>query len=230
EGGTNVVMSSIMVNDNVIDLLATPGARPGDPVMFVSSPQTSYVTFNAHLTTGPADSMPTVELLDPLTNPNGTVAITVTGSLPAGSHPLTAAFAIPSPTNFAQTVLIEALTGAGISVKAPKNSAAPDFSSYSHFYTPENQLAEHMSLPLSEEVKVTLKVSQNLHAGMGPYLLGTLLAKSAKDPLQAGFNTERAFFQEAQLDISGVSQGDGAGGDWADLFSPDFMCQYLTYW
>ena len=230
EGGTNVVMSSIMVNDNVIDLLATPGARPGDPVMFVSSPQTSYVTFNAHLTTGPADSKPTVELLDPLTNPNGTVAITVTGSLPAGSHPLTAAFAIPSPTNFAQTVLIEALTGAGISVKAPKNSAAPDFSSYSHFYTPENQLAEHMSLPLSEEVKVTLKVSQNLHAGMGPYLLGTLLAKSAKDPLNAGFAAERAFLQEANLDVSGISQGDGAGGDWADLFSPEFMCHYLTYW
>jgi len=65
---------------------------------------------------------------------------------------------------------------------------------------------------------------------MGPYLLGTLVAKNTKDPLHAGFATERAFLQEAKLDLSGISQGDGAGGDWADLFSPDFMCQYLTYW
>src|SRR5205085_9999245 len=28
EGGTNVVMSSIMVNDNVIDVTITPGAKP----------------------------------------------------------------------------------------------------------------------------------------------------------------------------------------------------------
>src|SRR5215475_6110055 len=33
EGGTGVVMSSIMVNDNVIDLVAKPGAKIGDPVL-----------------------------------------------------------------------------------------------------------------------------------------------------------------------------------------------------
>jgi hypothetical protein len=30
--------------------------------------------------------------------------------------------------------------------------------------------------------------------------------------------------------LSGAAQGDGAGGDWADLFSADFMVHYLTYW
>src|SRR5262249_38669110 len=30
EGGTNVVISSIMVNDNVIDIVAKPGAKPGE--------------------------------------------------------------------------------------------------------------------------------------------------------------------------------------------------------
>src|SRR5207302_6274140 len=34
----------------------------------------------------------------------------------------------------------------------------------------------------------------------------------------------------AKLDLSSSGQGDGAGGDWADLFSPDFMVHYLTYW
>jgi len=91
-------------------------------------------------------------------------------------------------------------------------------------------VAEHVSPPLSEEIKITLKVSQNLHAGMGPYYLGLFVGKNAKDPLSAGFKIERAFLMDAKLDLSGASQGDGEGGDWADLFSPDFMCHYLAYW
>ena len=230
EGGTNVVMSSIMVNDNVIDLTATPGAKAGAPASCITSPQTNYAKFTCHVGTGPADSKSSLEIAEPVINPDGTVTVDLTGSLAAGSHPTTAAFAVPSPTIFAQTVLSEALTAAGIAVKPPKHAPAPDFTSLSRSYTTEPQLAEHVSLPLAEEIKVTLKVSQNLHAGMGPYLLGTLVAKNNKDPLTAGFSTERDFLQEANLDLSGISQGDGAGGDWADLFSPDFVCRYLVYW
>ena len=230
EGGTSVVMSSIMVNDNVIDLTATPATNVGSMASCVSSPQTSYARFTCRLTTAAADSKSSVELSETVTNPDGTVAATLTGSLAVGSHPMTVAFAVPSPTNFAQTVLAEALAAAGISLKPSKKAAAPDFTSLSRSYSLETEMAEHVSLPLAEEIKVTLKVSQNLHAGMGPYLLGTLVAKNNKDPLNAGFATERDFLQEADLDLSGISQGDGAGGDWADLFSPDFMCHYLMYW
>jgi D-alanyl-D-alanine carboxypeptidase/D-alanyl-D-alanine-endopeptidase (penicillin-binding protein 4) len=230
EGGTNVVMSSIMVNDNVIDLMLTPAAKSGDPATLISTPETSYVKFVCHVTTGLAASKSDLDISDPVTNPDGTLSVVVTGNTPLGSHPTTAAFAVPSPTAFAQTVLAEALSAAGVSIKPPKHPAAPDFPALARLYTPQNQIAEHVSLPLAEEIKVTLKVSQNLHAGMGPYLLGTLVAKNTKDPLQAGFATERAFLQEAKLDSSAISQGDGAGGDWADLFSPDFVCNYLTYW
>src|SRR5260221_8789438 len=52
EGGTSVVMSSIMVNDNVIDLIITPAAKPGDAAAFISTPQTSYIKFLNHVTTG----------------------------------------------------------------------------------------------------------------------------------------------------------------------------------
>src|ERR1700693_5013789 len=230
EGGTNVVMSSIMVNDNVIDLTLTPAAKSGDPATLISTPQTSYVKFVCHVTTGLAVSTSDLDISDPLTNPDGPLSVTITGKVPLGSQPTTAAFAVPSPTAFAQTVLAEALSAAGVSIKPPKYPAAPDFAALARLYTPQNQIAEHVSLPLAEEIKVTLKVSQNLHAGMGPYLLGTLVAKNTKDPPQAGFATERAFLQEAKLDSSAISQGDGAGGDWADLFSPDFVCNYLTYW
>jgi len=91
-------------------------------------------------------------------------------------------------------------------------------------------VAEHVSLPFSEDVRITLKVSQNLHASMGIYYLGLLSAKASNKVLNAGFKVENEFLSTAKLDLTGASQGDGAGGDWADLFSPDFMCHYLSYW
>jgi D-alanyl-D-alanine carboxypeptidase/D-alanyl-D-alanine-endopeptidase (penicillin-binding protein 4) len=41
EGGTGVTMSSIIVNDNILDLTAKPGEKVGDPVALSVSPQTS---------------------------------------------------------------------------------------------------------------------------------------------------------------------------------------------
>src|SRR2546429_851619 len=99
--------------------------------------------------------------------------------------------------------------------------APTDLAPFTRFYSSQYQVAEHVSPPLSEEIKVTLKVSQNLHAGMGPYLLGALVGKDTKNPLDAGFHVEHEFLESAKLDLSGTGQGDGAGGDWADLRSEE---------
>jgi len=231
EGGTGVTMSSIIVNDNILDLTATPGEKVGDPVAFGVSPQTSYFHFVNALTTGAANSKLLFDATDPAARPDGSWEITLSGNVPLGSGLHTLAYQIPSPTQFATAVLREALQAKGIEINLKKSSAViKDFSLLQHFYTPEFQVAGHVSPPLSEEIKITLKVSQNLHAGMGPYYLGLLVAKDTKDPLSAGFKIEHAFLTDAKLDLSGASQGDGAGGDWADLFSPDFMCHYLAYW
>ena len=230
EGGTGVVMSSIMVNDNVIDLVGKPGSKPGEAVQLFVSPQNSYLRFVNNIVTGESKSKLAFSASDPLPAPNGSLTVTLSGSIPLGTEPQTVAFAVPSPTKFATVVLGDSLKSAGIAVNPKPAAAVIDFAPYQRFYTADNQLAEHISPPLSEEIKITLKVSQNLHAGMGPYLLGLLVAKDVKDPIHAGFKTERAFLQEAKLDLSGAAQGDGAGGDWADLFSPDFLVHYMIYW
>ncbi len=230
EGGTEVVISSIMINDNVIDLVAKPGAKVGDAIVLDSSPQTSYIRIVNHVLTSPADSKPSLESPIFSANPDGSVVVALSGNLPLGIATQPASIAVPSPTKFAETVFREALVAAGVQIKPASNSGPADFSAYTRSYTSENQVAEHVSPPLSEEIKVTLKVSQNLHAGMGPYLLGTLITKDTKTPLDAGFKVESEFLQSAKLNLSGAAQGDGAGGDWADLFSPDFMVHYLTYW
>jgi len=232
EGGTSVVVSSIAVNDNVIDVRIAPGAKAGEPALLVSSPQTSYARFVNQVMTGAAGGKQEIADPDVVTKPDGSVVVTIAGSIPAGGETANLPFAVPSPTTFTETVLRESLAEAGVAISKKKqnNARSPNFVALSRYYTAENQLAEHVSLPLAEEVKLTLKVSQNLHAAMGPYLLGVFRGKRDQDALKVGFEVERLFLRDAKLDLSGASQGDGEGTDWADLFSPDFMVQYLAYW
>lgn len=231
DGGTGDVVSPIMVNDNVIDAVVTPGAHAGDPVVLQTMPVTGYAHFINHLTTGAAGSPADADDPAALTNADGSETFTLTGSLPAGGTPITFPVAVGSPSRFAATTFREALKDAGVMVTAEKPGAAPpDWSALAGAYVTTNQVAEHVSLPLAEEVKVTLKVSQNVHASAGPYLLGALVAHAKTHTQDAGFGIERQFLTDAHLDLSGASQGDGEGGDWADLFTPEFMCSYLTYW
>lgn len=231
EGGTGVTMSSIMVNDNVIDLIARPGAKAGDPADLIVSPQTSYLHFTNKMITGLANSRPVYDASDPVEQKDRALEVVLSGAVPLGGGAQTVSFPVASPTQFAAAALCDALRVKQIEIKPKKAAATPDnLQAFQRFYTPEFRVAEHVSPPMSEDIRITLKVSQNLHAGMGPYLMGLLAAKDKKDPLRAGFKIERAFLTDAKLDLNGASQGDGAGGDWADLISPDFMCHYLAYW
>jgi len=65
---------------------------------------------------------------------------------------------------------------------------------------------------------------------MGPTSCGLLVAKDHKGPESTLVNGTSLFYG-SQLDLSGAAQGlTGAGGDWAALFSPDFIVHYMIYW
>ena len=227
ELGTGVVISPMVVNDNVIDVIPTPGEKEGDPVKLQISPKTAYVQFVNQATTGKADSKPDFNYTGEKVNPDGTRTVTVTGSLPLGKAYGMASYPVPEPSRFAATVLTEALHEKGVNINLALNAAAPDFKSLAANYKPENLLAEHVSPPLKEEVKVTLKVSQNLHASMGPFLLGALVGHKDKAIDQAGFDLERDFLSKAGLDLTAASQTDGAGGN--AFYTADFVVRYLTF-
>ena len=227
ELGTNVVISPIVVNDNVIDVVATAGDKEGAPVSLQISPKTSYVQIINQAVTGKAGSTPNLNYTAEKLNADGTRSVTLSGTLPTGKGPEMDSYAVPEPSRFAATVLAEALNEAGVKVAIAATTSAPDFKALAANYKAEHQLAEHVSPPLKEDVKITLKVSQNLHATMGPFLLGALLAHKDKEIDQGGFDLEQDFLKKANLDLTAASQTDGAGGN--ALFTPDFMVRYLTY-
>src|ERR1700735_146532 len=71
ELGTNVVVSPISVNDNVVDLAVSPGSKEDAPVGLNVSPASPYVSFVNRITTGPADSKPDVKPSADVTNAGG---------------------------------------------------------------------------------------------------------------------------------------------------------------
>lgn len=227
EDGTGAVISPICVNDNLIDLTFTPGQKEGSAATIHISPKTAYATFTSHVTTV-ATGHPNVQLSADTTNPNGSHSVTFAGTVPLG-RPILFAYRVPEPSRFAAITLVEALREKGIAVALPLTSLKPDFKSLSAKYTLQNQVAEHISFPLSEEVKVTLKVSQNLHASMTPYILGAVLAHKTTDVDQGGFDLEHDFLAKAGLDLSAISQADGAGGAQSAYFTPDFVAHYLAF-
>jgi len=74
-----------------------------------------------------------------------------------GQRTQVASIAVPSPTQFAETVLREALLAEGISSKPSASTAQTDFTSLRKFYVAENELVDHVSLPLAEKLKSPLK-------------------------------------------------------------------------
>jgi N-acyl-D-amino-acid deacylase len=227
ELGTGVVVSPIVVNDNVVDVVISPGATENSPVQLKAAPQTAYLTIVNQATTGKAGSKPSVTRSDDKLNADGSRKVTVTGSFPLDGKPTMASYPVPEPSRFAATVLMEALKEQGVTATLASPADQIDFKALASKYTQENVVAEHVSPPLKEDVKITLKVSQNLHASSMPYLLGALAAHKDKDIDQAGFDIEHEFLAKAGLDLGGAAQSDGAGGD--AYFSPDFMSQYLVY-
>jgi D-alanyl-D-alanine carboxypeptidase/D-alanyl-D-alanine-endopeptidase (penicillin-binding protein 4) len=219
-------MSPIMVNDNIIDITITPGKTGGAPMTLVASPITAYATFVNKTVTGAPGSANTIAMAGDSVTAEGNHIVTVTGSLPANGPMMLFPYDVPVPSRFAAVTFSEALTAAGVRVNAPAAPAKPDWARIAMGYDDANLVAAHVSPPYSEEVKVTLKVSDNLHAGVTPYILGAVVGK--KDTSKTGFDLEREFLTKGGLDLSGAQQADGLGAD--DHFSPDFMVSYLAWY
>ncbi len=218
EAGTGVVVSPIVVNDNIVDVTVTPGKKPGEPVSIAVSPQTPYVTFVNNATTGAAHSDRAIAVPDGQADAAGLRTVTLTGSLPAGSPSILYAYDVPSPRRFAEVALTAALKARGVPVE---QNASVANTTPAAAETAANVIATHTSPALSQDIKVTLKVSDNLHASIMPYLW------SPKHTLRAGFDLERAFLRRAGLDTDQIVQNDGLGG--FAFIQPQFMVHYLAY-
>ncbi len=214
------VLSPVVVNDNVIDLLVAPGPKVGDAAPVTVRPRTSTLRAEVHVKTvvrGPETL--TWERPEP-------GRLIVKGQIRAGGKPRLQVIPVEEPAAFARALLIEALRNEGIAVKAgpwqKPRSALPDRVAG----LPRVALFE--SAPLSELVRVTLKVSHNLYASTLPLLVAAHGDKPAERPTLAdGMRRQRDWLARLGVDVATVSFGGGAGGSNADMTTPRATVQLL---
>lgn len=222
ELGTRVVMSPLVLNDNVIDIVVTPGARTGDPASVTVSPRTSYLTVQVNLVTADSGTTPAVRTVEDSTDRDHRTLV-LTGRVPRG-EPSNRRWAVPVPSRFGEIVFAELLNEKGVRAIPRLGARMVNAAQLSARYADSLQVAEHVSLPLPAAARVILKTSQNLHASNMPLLLGAQPAARAAS--KSGFDLAADWLRAGGLDLDGAVQGDGAGGD--AFFSPSFMTRYLA--
>lgn len=227
EPATHTTISPVVLNDNVIDVIATSAASLGGPVSIEVAPDLPYLNVINKVRTGKPDSDPELQFTSDIMESDGSHTVVLEGSVPAGKEKSQAAYKVKDPVLFATEGFREALRWAGIVMEAPIAASMPAS-------TPQAEpketklLTEHVSPPFKEEVKLTLKVSQNLHAATTPYLVGAILGNGSADASQKGLALERRFLDRARLNPETVSQLDGEGGV-GSAFSPEFIVRYLAF-
>ncbi len=214
-------VSSIMINDNLLDLMFTP-TDPGALAGFDWRPQTASFRVRSRVVTGEPGSP--IEVASTL---EGT-RLTVTGSVPAGiaTVPVIQTFQAPDPASFARTLLIEALGRAGVAVDSAATGSNP-----APKLPPDTEVAGLprvavlISPTLAEEAKLILKVSHNLGAHTMPLLLGVAAGK----PTYAdGMRIEREHVARAiGADAADLSLHSGDGSN--DQVLPATQVAWLRY-
>jgi len=123
---------------------------------------------------------------------------------------------VDEPAAFARAWFIEALRREGIAVGAsllqPQGELPPRDG-----YEKLPRVASFASPPLSEAIKVTLKVSHNLYASTLPLLVA---ARNGQTTVAAGLRAQRRFLVDLGVPVETISFAGGAGGAQADCATP----------
>lgn len=183
----NLLITPIMVNENMIDVTVTP-TRVGQLASIAWRPETAAFGVDGTVNTTAAGSPATVSLSgDGLVECIGTAGCSgvVEGDIPvdyraplSDSPQMVQTFRIEDPASFARVAFIEALKRAGVTVQAPvvtTDSARKLPASDS--YVPATRVAGFVSPPYSEYVRLILKVSLNLGANLSLMLFGLTQGK-----------------------------------------------------
>lgn len=216
------VPTPLIINDNLIDLLTTPGTRPGAPARLDWRPKVAPYRVTSTVKTVAAGKPTDIEVT---TSEDGT-RIRLSGTIAAGSAPALKVSPITDPAAFGRTALIEALGRAGVKVTAKPTGANP-VAELPGSYGGRPRVALYTSPPFVQYAKLIFKVSHNLGANLALCLMA--VATGSKDCMD-GFPVLADFLDHAGVDRKQVQLADGRGGNPADRTTPTAVVQMLTYW
>ncbi len=213
------LISPIWVNENLIDVLVTPGAV-GQPASIKWRPMTASYTVDNQVTTVEATKMSSLEIIEPTPG-----RLTVKGQVVTGSAPTLAVKEVADPAAFARTAFIEALKRAGVTVTAAGTGPNPvTVLPAKDSYQPADKLGEHVSATLAQFVNLILKVSYNRGADLMTCLAAV---KTGSTDCQQGLVAEVNTITDLGVPATSVFPQDGAGSDDQGRTTPTALAQFL---
>jgi len=212
-------ISAIVVDDNTVALTLTPGEHAGNPVQAAVTPATPDFMVENEVTTSAGDVKSDLTL----TREPGSNLVVVKGTLPAKSAPRKLVLAIEEPAQHAAATLKRLLEERGVKVagvaRARHDHAEPGGDPV--------VLAEHVSVPLGDALKLINKISQNLHTEM---LLRTVARQSGPwatpDELM---KVPADFYAAVGIAPGDVIQTDASGLSRHDLVTPRAIVTLLAF-
>jgi D-alanyl-D-alanine carboxypeptidase/D-alanyl-D-alanine-endopeptidase (penicillin-binding protein 4) len=213
-------ISAIVVDDNTVTLILTPAETAGGPVQAVVSPATPDFIVQNNVVTSAAEIKSDLTLTR---EPNSKFVV-VRGSLPARSTPRKLVLALHEPAEHAAALLARLLGERGVTISGtPRAAHAPE----SPAATPRAVLAEHVSVPLRDSVKLVNKISQNLHTEM--LLRAAARANGTWNTPDDLMKFPADFYGAAGITPGDVIQTDASGLSRHDLVTPRAIVALLKY-
>ncbi|MFQ5664086.1 MAG: D-alanyl-D-alanine carboxypeptidase/D-alanyl-D-alanine-endopeptidase [Terriglobia bacterium] len=235
---------ALSLADNAVRVRVEPGERPRDPGRLTLQPFTRFYQIENRVLTAP----PGGETLLYVRRDPGSRVLEISGSIALNHKGRTIKIAIEEPSEFVGELFRQALERQGVRVRGPTEAyyaPPPPFAGPAVTVLPV-VLAEHLSRPLVEDIKLINKTSQNLHAEMLLRHLGRLepppasLAERPRSPYEppgrradgsaeAGAAVRRAWLANAGVDPEEVELHDGSGLSRGNLVSPHAVIELLKY-
>ncbi|MDU0342357.1 D-alanyl-D-alanine carboxypeptidase/D-alanyl-D-alanine endopeptidase [Bosea rubneri] len=209
-------IAPIWVNENVIDIMVTP-TKPGEKPKVDWRPKSAAVTVENEVTTVAGTAGP----LEVTTQGGGVVR--VSGKIASDGPPILTMSQIADATGFARTVFIEALVRAGVRVATRRPGPAGSLP-VAGAYSAGNRVAEHVSPPLSEFVKVILKVSYNRGADL---MVCLAAVKAGSRDCGEGLAEMLKLLARHGVSSTGTYVFDGAGSSHNSRTTPSDLATFL---
>ena len=215
-------VSAISINDNVFTLDIRPGIRDGDPARYDAGIAGEFYTVeNMVLTSARGTEQNLAVARDP-----GSRLIHVSGTVPVDAPVRRLTIAVEEPAEYAAAILKRQLEAHGVKVDGisrAHHAGGPPLENAA----PQTILAERTSVSVGEDVRLTNKESENLHAEL--LLLLAAHEKAGATNYEDAMKYAATFYKSAGIADGDVVLSDGSGLSRKDLVTPRATVQLLRY-
>jgi D-alanyl-D-alanine carboxypeptidase/D-alanyl-D-alanine-endopeptidase (penicillin-binding protein 4) len=229
-------VSALSINDNEIEVTATPSTKPGETASIKLKPETAYVQIKNDTNTAERGTPATIGITRGLSDNQ----VRVWGDFPVGSRALNARLSVHQPALWAATLLREALKGRGITVEGVARAVDAHEEGKGAGVDPARtvELASATGKTLGEIIRSTNKESINLYAELILRTLGKERGGSAPaaDPKkmrtrgddEAGLAVIRQWLEKHEIPTGALALHDGSGLSRLDLVTPEVTARLLA--